>query len=65
MESLNWKRYVVFGIDMYYPSGGIDDVCFTTDNIEEAKTYARENVGHQKFDWIQVIDILNKTIIVK
>ena len=36
------KRYWVFGIDQYYPSGGLSDVVFSTDNISTAWEYIKD-----------------------
>ena len=32
-------RYMVFGIEQYYPSGGVDDCDVSFDTLEEARAY--------------------------
>ena len=33
------KRYILFEIQAWYPSGGMDDVVFSSDSLEEIKEY--------------------------
>ena len=37
------KRFLVFGCDSYYPSGGMDDRIASFDTIEEACVYASKS----------------------
>jgi hypothetical protein len=54
------KRYLLFGGDIYYPTGGWDDFAgdFDTADAATAEGYRR------KFDWFHVIDreTLNRVV---
>ncbi|WP_339179270.1 hypothetical protein [Oceanobacillus sp. FSL W7-1293] len=39
------KRYWIFIIREYYPTGGLDDVVYTTDMLSDALDIQRENDG--------------------
>lgn len=45
-------RYLVFGEDHYYPSGGTDDVIFATDDLEEARNKAAQS----RYDTVYIYD---------
>ena len=46
------KRYLVFAMDTYYPSGGMGDMIGSTDTLEEALEVVRGN-GR---DWHEIYD---------
>lgn len=46
------KRFIVFGGDTYYPSGGMRDFKGAFPSMLDAITWA----GSQGFDWWQVVD---------
>ena len=46
------KRYLLFGFDTYYPSGGWNDFLADFDTTEEAIEYALT----MRRDWFHVID---------
>lgn len=35
-------RYLVFGFDHYYPGGGMTDIAFKTNDIEELKDFVKK-----------------------
>lgn len=47
-------RYWVFGIDQYYPVGGLNDITFTSDSVEKA-------IEHAKTDTSESVDIFDST----
>lgn len=49
------KRYLVFGINQYYPAGGLDDVEESFDTVEEAVPELGEN-GMPWSDWVFLWD---------
>ncbi|HHI3608512.1 TPA: hypothetical protein QCU10_005841 [Bacillus anthracis] len=60
MREVNLKhRYWVFGIDQYYPVGGLDDVTFSSDSIEEAIEHAKTDTS----DSVNVFDSTNMVYI--
>lgn len=53
------KQFAIFGIDDYYPQGGIDDFIKSFDTKEEADVFLeehRKNFGHDRYD---VVDMTN------
>ncbi len=51
------KRYLLFCMESYYPSGGWDDFCGDFDSIEEAKERMR---AQQHTDYWHVVDCTTK-----
>ena len=49
------KRYLVFAHDSYYPSGGIGDAKFNTDDREELVEWFKKN--QTAYDSIDVVDL--------
>lgn len=35
-----YKKYICFGYHDHYPSGGVGDIQYDTDNLEEAREFA-------------------------
>lgn len=57
MREVNLKhRYWVFGIDQYYPVGGLSDITFSSDSIEEAIEHAKTDTS----DSVSVFDSVKK-----
>lgn len=52
MENVEYKRFLVFSFEDYYPCGGIGDIEGTSDDIEEAIRIANEDTG----DYVYVFD---------
>lgn len=52
------KRFVVFGYERYYPSGGFGDGYADFDTREEAETYANTLSEDDRFDDVEVVDLL-------
>jgi len=55
------KRYLVFSMYAYYPSGGWDDFCDSFDTLDEARAHAegmikKRSSGGGGYDWSHVID---------
>lgn len=46
------KRFLVFSCVCYYPSGGMQDIVFESDDMEEAINHAKELSG----DVVEVFD---------
>ena len=60
MREVNLKhRYWVFGIDQYYPVGGLNDIVFTSDSIEEATERAKTDTSES----VSVFDSVEKVYI--
>lgn len=58
------KRYLLFGGDRYYPSGGWQDYIGQFDSVVEAMREAlREEHSRSKFDWYQVVDTTTAKIV--
>lgn len=45
-------RYLVFGHDSYYPGGGLSDVYFDTDSLDDAK----EAAGKMRNETVYIYD---------
>lgn len=57
MKEVNLKhRYWVFGIDQYYPVGGLNDITFSSDSIEEAIEHAKTDTSES----VSVFDSVEK-----
>lgn len=46
------KKYVVFGYNQYYPSGGMEDMIGSVDTKEELRELTKQN----RFDVYDVVD---------
>lgn len=62
------QRYIIFKGTYFYPSGGADDFYKTVNSIDEVKSvikelYKRENDYDESWDWINILDIKEMTII--
>lgn len=56
------KRYLVFGHDVYYPCGGINDLIGSFETEEEINEYFTEKMNNKEkyfseCDYYQVLDI--------
>lgn len=51
------KNFWVFGINNYYPRGGLNDIYGTFDTLENAKKF----VKNIHFDWIEIFDVNKRT----
>jgi hypothetical protein len=69
MNNVNLKqRYWIFGIDLYYPCGGLSDVQYTTDSIEDAKKQASFMSGdtpseEYTYDFVSIFDAIDREYI--
>lgn len=52
---MEYKKYIVFCMCEYYPSGGLDDIKNSFDSIEEAKQYAISALS-KGYDWFHIVD---------
>ncbi len=56
------KRYILFGGDDYYPSGGTDDLIGSFDTLQEAQEEGnrRNNlaayINSDQIDWYNILD---------
>lgn len=53
------KRFLVFGFDAYYPSGGLRDLEFSFDTLEDASN----NLDKVEYQYIQIYDRLEGLIV--
>lgn len=51
------KNYWVFGIETYYPQGGLDDLCGTFDTLKDAREFTKRI----NYTYIQIFDV-NKRV---
>jgi hypothetical protein len=51
-----YKRFLVFAMDRYYPSGGIDDVKKSFDDADEAIEFAKSGDDLVSYDFVEVFD---------
>lgn len=59
------KRFILFGGEQYYPSGGANDFIGSFGSVEEAYMYLAHN-SHKEYDWWHVFDThLDKIIVHK
>ena len=51
------KRYIAFAGDIYYPSGGMDDIVGFFDTVEEARAAinGKQQPG-DRWGWSQILD---------
>ena len=45
------EKYLLFAFREYYPSGGMDDCIFVTDNVDELNSYAMQYIEGNKYDF--------------
>lgn len=57
------KRYLVFGYDQYYPSGGWNDFKADFDTQEDAEEFAKDLVQTRHWDYYDVVDTYCKCIV--
>lgn len=50
-----YKKYIVFGIEGYYPAGGLGDVSASFDTLKEAKKH-----GDTLSEQGQCVDVVNR-----
>lgn len=51
------KRYLLFGFDTYYPSGGVGDLLFDFDSVKEMDEKLEMYIeSHWKHDCYNVLD---------
>lgn len=48
------KRFLVFAYDMYYPVGGMRDLCASYNTFEEAKASVQKELQHKEY--VQIYD---------
>lgn len=53
------KRFVVFGYERYYPSGGFGDGRADFDTKEEAEAHANTLAEEEDIDFVEVVDLLD------
>lgn len=46
------KKYIVFGYDYYYPSGGLQDIIGQANSLEEAKSICKK----RRRDIFEIVD---------
>ena len=46
------KKYIIFGYDDYYPGGGLNDIIWQKDSLEEAIKFAKR----ERYSNIQIVD---------
>lgn len=56
------QRYLLFGGEHYYPSGGMFDLCTTSDSLSELKEIILEKekedeYGYCEWSWWHVYDV--------
>jgi hypothetical protein len=56
------KRYIVFGFDQYYPSGGFRDAIQWTDDYEEAVQIVRDSRADYTMDFYEIVDLVEPVI---
>lgn len=49
---MKYKKYIVFGFDNYYPSGGLSDIVRSHDSIEEARAETKNG----DYDSYEIVD---------
>lgn len=52
---MKYYRYLLFGLENYYPDGARHDVIGSFDKLEEVKDRIKKN--HPKYDWYDVLDL--------
>lgn len=52
------KRYLLFGYDNYYPSGGQHDVVDSFDSLDELKEFIKDSI--YKLDYYDILDMDNR-----
>ena len=57
--NMQYKRFLVFVGDFYYPIGGMDDCQSSFDRIEEAQIFAEAKIGS---GWAQIFDCESRTL---
>lgn len=55
MKPTKPKRFLVFGYSTYYPAGGWHDLKTSTDILEEAQAFIRDNL--QYTGDVQIVDL--------
>ena len=53
-------RYIIFGYDQYYPSGGTKDILCWAGARREVKTLVRQYI--REYDYIETLDVKTKKI---
>jgi hypothetical protein len=56
-------RYLLFECPTYYPSGGMDDLRASGDDLEELKVYAQDD---DEFNWggrIHIFDMVERRVV--
>ena len=56
------RRYWVFVMTQYYPSGGLSDIKATFESKKEAIHYAKEH-DKTKYDWVEILDVNHRKTI--
>ena len=51
---MKYKKYIVFEIEQYYPSVGLNDIVISFDTIEEVKGYLKDK--NYDYSYHSVID---------
>lgn len=58
MKDKKMKRFLVFGYDRYYPSGGWNDFKDSFDTKDEAQEYAQSLKDQKVVDFSHVVDTI-------
>jgi hypothetical protein len=56
MGEAHMKRYLLFAYDIYYPSGGQDDVIGDYDSLDEAKEAIKKNSHRDHYEILDLQD---------
>lgn len=54
------KVWFVFSYNIYYPQGGMADFCDSFETEEEANEYVTFNLLKEKYDVVEIVNILDK-----
>lgn len=56
------QRFWVFGYHAYYPTGGLDDVDTTFDDLEEARSHGKKLL-EKTYDAVEIFDSTTKNML--
>lgn len=54
------ERYILFGGDQYYPSGGVGDMQGAYSTVDEA---VEDSGGEDGYDWWHVFDVETRKVV--
>ncbi|MFT4430791.1 hypothetical protein [Bacillus velezensis] len=58
-----YKRFIVFGYDLYYPSGALSDSILDFDSIDELTEQTRNTPERFLYDTLEIFDLQERKII--